>query len=230
MKSSNFFPPTCEYMVSPACSLSMPLEQTVQGLDQSIRETRPVSGFTGIDFQATGDVSITMGEADTVVIEADENILPFLKTEVIGSQLVISEPANIQISDKNPTRYTITMKKLVDASMSGTGDININGIDADLVKVDLSGTGTITASGKVRTLIASLPGMGFIVCMGLEADTVTADHSGTGEIIVRAEHSLDANMTGVGAINYYGDSANITESVTGYGRINQLLEPGPRYF
>lgn len=209
----------------------MPLEQTVKGFDQvAARKICPVSDFTSVDFQATGEVSITMGEIDSVVIEADENILPFLKTEVIGSQLIISETVNVQISDKRPIHYAITMKKLVHASMSGTGDINIDGIDDDLVKFDLSGTGTITAYGKVRTLMANLPGMGFIVCIELEADTVIANHSGTGEIIVRAEHSLNANITGVGAIKYYGDSANIIQTVTGYGKINQLLEPGPRYF
>ncbi len=122
------------------------------------------------------------------------------------------------------------MKKLVDASMSSTGDISIDGLDTDQVKFDLSGTGTITANGKVRKLIANLPGMGFIVFIELEADTVLADHSGMGEIIVRVEHSLDAHITGVGAIHYYGDSANITKTVTGYGKINQLLEPGPRNF
>lgn len=230
MQRSNFCTPAFENRVSPAYSISMPLGMTVKGFDQVARETRPVSGFTGVDFQATGEVSITMGEVDALVIEADENLLPLLKTEVVGSQLIISEPANAQISDNSPIRYMITMKKLMNASMSGTGDIDIDGVDADLVQFDLSGTGTNTAYGKVRKLIASLPGMGFIVCMGLDADTVIADHSGTGEIIVRTEHSLDANITGVGAINYYGDIANIIKTVTGYGKINQLLEPGPRYF
>lgn len=224
MKSSNFFTSMFENKVSPACSLSVSLVQ------DAARENRPVNGFTSIDFQSTGDVSITMGEVDSVVIEADENILPLLKTEVIGCQLIISETANPQISDKSPIHYLIMMKNLVGASMSGTGDIIIDGLDTDQVKFDLSGTGTITAYGKVRTLIASLPGMGFIVCIGLEADTVIAHHSGTGEIFVRAERNLDANISGVGAINYYGDSANIIKTVTGYGKINQLLELGPRYF
>ncbi len=44
-------------------------------------------------------------------------ILPLLKTEVIGSQLIISEPANAQISDRDVIRFTITVKKLVDVSI-----------------------------------------------------------------------------------------------------------------
>lgn len=230
MKSSNCYTPTLNNMVPKTWELPTPFEPTIQDSDQVTHETRPVSGFTGVDFQAAGDMSITMGEVDSVVIVADDNILPLLKTEIIDSQLIISAPANVHISEKGPIHFWITMKKLVDASMSGTGDMHIDGLDADLVRFDLSGTGTITANGKARTLIASLPGMGFILCIGLEADTVIAHHSGTGEIIVRAEHSLEADITSVGAIKYYGHSADITKAVTGYGKINQLLEPGPRYF
>jgi hypothetical protein len=230
MKRSSFCTTAVENRTSPAYRLSTSPEPTVTGFGQFTHETRPVCGFTGVDFRASGDVSIRMGEVEAVVIEAYENILPLLKTEVIGNQLIISEPASIQISDKSPIRFMITMKKLEYASMRGSGDINIDGLEDDMVKFDLSGIGTITAYGKVRTLIASLPGMGFIVCIGLEADTVIAHHSGTGEINVRAERSLDANITGVGAINYYGDSANITRTITGYGKINQLPEPRPRYF
>lgn len=208
--------------ISPDCSLSTPFKRTVKGYAKVTRETRSVSGFTGVDFQATGDVSIRMGDEDSVVIEAAENILPLLKTEVIGSQLIISERADTEISDRSPMRFTITTKKLESASMSGTGDININGVDADLLKFDLAGTGTITAHGKVKTLIVSLPGMGFLICDGLEADRVIADHNGIGEILVRAEHSLNAEITGVGAIKYYGDPANIVKAVTGYGKIYQL--------
>lgn len=223
MKRAIFFTLAFVSIVSLACSsINLPFYRTIKGSGQVTSETRPASGFTGVDLQTTGDVTITIGKVDSVVVEADDNILPLLKTEVIGSQLLISKRANTKISTRNPMRFIVTMKKLENASMSGTGDIKIDGLDSDLVKFDLSGTGSITANGKVKTLHVSLPGTGKIVCEELEADTVIAHHSGNGEITVRAGHSLDANITGVGSINYYGDPAEITKTITGHGSINEL--------
>ncbi len=209
-------------LVSLACSFSIPFSGTVQGSGQVTRETRRVTGFTGVDLDTVGEVTITMGEVDAVVVEADDNILPLLKTEVVGSQLIIGKPAPTKISTGHPIRYIITMKTLENATISGTGDIKVDGLDADLVKFDLPGTGRITAKGKAQTLHVSLPGTGEIVCDELEADTVVADHSGTGEITVRAVRSLSAHIAGHGFINYYGDPTNITATVTGHGSINRL--------
>ncbi len=157
-----------------------------------------------------------------MVIEADDNILPLLKTEVIGSQLLISMRANTYINVTNPVHYTITMKTIESASVSGSGNMNIIGLDSDLVKFDLPGTGSITAKGNVKTLNVSLPGAGDIDCDGLKADNVVADLNGFGNITVRAGHNLNAEINGVGSINYYGDPTIITKTVTGHGSINNL--------
>ncbi len=209
-------------MVSLGCSTNFPFSPTVRGSGHLTRETRPVSGFTGVDLQAVGEVTITMGDVDSVVVEADDNILPLLKTDLVGSQLIIARPSAAKLSTGNPIRFIITMKQLEQASLSGTGDININGLDADQVKFDLPGTGQITAKGKVGLLNVSLPGTGKIVCDALEADTVVADHDGAGEITVRARRSLDARISGHGSINYYGDPTDVSKTVTGYAKINKL--------
>ncbi len=209
-------------IVSLACSAALPFFGTVTGSGRATSETRPVSGFTGVDFQTTGEVIITQGAADSVVVQADDNLLRLLRTEVVGSQLRISQPSNVKISTRNPIRFIITMRAIENVALSGTGEIKIDGLDSDLVKLDLSGTGALTAHGKAKTVQVSLSGTGFIRCDELEADSVVARHSGNGEITVRARHALDANMTGVGAINYCGDPARITRTITGHGMINAL--------
>ncbi len=225
MKRSLLFTLAFVCMVSLGCTSNIPFSGMVKGSGQVARETRPVSGFTGVDLQTVGDVTITMGEVDSVEVEADDNLLPLLKTTVIGSELVIRQPALAKISTGNPIRFTITMKRLDKTSLSGGGDIKINGLDADRVKLDLPGTGQIVANGKVKTLDVNFPGTGKIVCDGLEAETVVADHSGTGEITIRVRRSLDAHITGHGSINYYGDPTEVTRTITGHGRIIKLPQP-----
>ncbi len=243
MKRSIFFTVAFICMVSLGCGFGIPFSGTVKGSGQIARETRPLSGFTGVDLQAVGDVTITIAEVDSVVVEADDNILPLLKTEVVGGQLRISKPAGTKISVENPIRFTVTMKTLENASVSGTGDMKVDGLDSDLVNLNLSGTGCITANGKAGTLNISMPGTGRITakgkagtlnvnltdrgngniaCDGLEADIVTARLGGTGDITVRAGHSLEAAISGTGTVNYHGDPTTVTRSVTGHGSINRL--------
>lgn len=117
MKRSIFFILAFVSIVSLACSISIPLGRKVTGSGQVARETRPVSGFTGVELQTVGDVTITIGEVESVVVEADDNLLPLLKTEVAGNRLLISMPANTKISTGNPIRFAITMKALENASI-----------------------------------------------------------------------------------------------------------------
>ncbi len=222
MNKPIFFTLAFVCMACLGCSTNIPFSRTVTGSGQFTRETRPVSDFTGVDLRAVGEVTIKMGKLESAVVEADDNILPLLKTELVGSQLIIGKRDNTKIRTGNPIRFIITMTRLENVSISGTGDIKINGLNSDLVTFDLPGTGSITAHGKVKTLNVSLPGTGTIDCDGLESDTVVADLNGAGEITVSARHSLQAAIAGVGSIKYSGDPTNITRTVTGHGNISKL--------
>jgi hypothetical protein len=53
----------------------------------------------------------------------------------------------------------------------------------------------------------------------LAADDVRAVVGGSGSIFVTATRTLDASVTGSGAILYTGDPENVARSVTGSGAI-----------
>jgi hypothetical protein len=53
----------------------------VNGSGQTKSETRTVSGFTGIELSGTGEVTIEQGDAESLTVEADDNVLPALTSE-----------------------------------------------------------------------------------------------------------------------------------------------------
>ena len=52
-------------------------------------ETRPVSGFDRLSVRYYGDVVLEQGDTEGLVIEADEELLPRIKSEVREGQLTI---------------------------------------------------------------------------------------------------------------------------------------------
>ncbi len=67
-------------LVSSGCS-------TVSGSGNVVTETRQVSGFNRIDLAGSGEVTIQQGDAESLTIEADDNVLPRLTSEVSNSTL-----------------------------------------------------------------------------------------------------------------------------------------------
>ena len=205
-----------------SCTTQSPLPQTVEGSGQVVSETRQVSGFSGIDLQSAGEVMVAIGSSESVVVEADDNLLPIITTGVKGGRLVIGILPGIRVTTNNPIRITVNMKKLENVTVSGAGSVNVKGLESGAVKFDLPGSGSIAANGKAKSLNAYLQGSGKIDCSGLEVDTAVAYLRGTGEIVVHPIRVLYANISGSGNVNYFGDPASVDQKITGSGKLIKL--------
>src|SRR5918993_4416238 len=84
----------------------------VNGSGQTKSETRPVSGFTGIELSGSGEVTIEQGEAESLTIEADDNVLPVLTSEVEDSVLRLGTKPRTRVQTDNPIRYRVTVDDL----------------------------------------------------------------------------------------------------------------------
>jgi Putative auto-transporter adhesin, head GIN domain len=66
----------------------------------------------------------------------------------------------------------------------------------------------------------AIGGSGTALLSRLIARDATASIDGSGSIVLTATHSLDAGISGSGAILYTGNPTQITKSVTGSGTIS----------
>ena len=62
----------------------------VKGNGIKATESRAVAAFTAIEATGIGNLKLRVGEADSLKISADENILPLIKSEVKNGVLVLS--------------------------------------------------------------------------------------------------------------------------------------------
>jgi hypothetical protein len=208
-----------EFMLS-ACILGNVNLSTVTGSGTLTSETRSVTGFTGIDLRGSANVDVTIGSTENVVVKADDNIVPLIETFVQSGVLVIRTKNNTNVTTRNPVSVTVTMKSLNELILSGSGNIDVHGINGDGLNVSLPGSGNITVSGIANSLTVNLSGSGTIECSDLHVNSVNARITGSGNIYVFASQSLDASIVGSGTIRYSGNPAQVNKSITGSGSIN----------
>ena len=180
-------------------------------------ETRQLPSFAGVELAGANNVHISVGGKQAVVVHADDNLLDRVVTTVSDGVLVIGSRGSVHTT--SPMSVDVTLPALDTLKLTGTGTVDADGIRADELTVRVPGTGTVTASGAVERLNASLDGTAAVGLDDLVARHVTATVGGTGELHVRATDSLEATLTGKGAIFYAGHPRHVSQSVTGSGTI-----------
>ena len=180
-------------------------------------EARPVSGFTGVTVGGSLDVDITIGGATKVEVIADDNLLPIIRTEVKGDQLVID--ARDSYSTRSDVLVRITVPRLAALSVSGAADGVVRGVAGDALALAVSGSGSIKASGQTRRLSAQVSGSGDLHARDLRADTASASVSGSGDVDLTVRETLAASVSGSGSIDYWGKPGNVVRNISGSGTI-----------
>ena len=204
-------------------------------------ETRAVSGFSGISLSIPAKVTIVQGNAETLSIEGEDNILPLVETVVDGGTLKIRWKERMSSIRTKQLKIALGVKAIdhlaisgagdirseqinaprLSTSISGSGDIVIASLTGDSLKVSISGSGDFTAGGRVGSVEASIAGSGDLKTAKLDAKTVKVSIAGSGDAAVWAREQLRVSVAGSGDVVYYGDP-EISKSVAGSGSLKRL--------
>lgn len=108
------------------------------------------------------------------------------------------------------------------ATLQGSGDININRVEATAVLVDLQGSGDIDIKNieAKQNVTAKVQGSGDIEIDRIDSETFVAGLYGTGDLKAHVNCStLNAALSGVGDIELIGKTKVYHKSKTGSGDI-----------
>jgi len=203
------------------------------------KQERKVSAFNAIEVSGAFDVYLSLGTAQSVMVEADENLLSLISTEVSGSTLKIENKKPIH----NPTslKVYITVTDLKRIEVSGAVDlqtqnkltltelaIEISGAtDASLdlavqkLEVSSSGGSKLKFSGMANNVDMDVSGAVDIQAFDLLAEIVSLSISGAGEAEINVTKELHADISGAGTVRYKGDPAKVDSNVSGAGSIKK---------
>ncbi len=208
-----------------------------QGSKNIINRKMDFSGFRKVVVEGNGNVFISQGDTDSLLIETDDNIIPLVRPRLDGDILYIDTDCPVC-----PTKFNVylTMKEFngfkIEGSgcmkaktpintdhliltIAGSGDISIPELKAKNIKGEIFGSGNMSLSGVTEKIYIEIAGSGDAYCESLEASSVKVEISGSGDCSVMANDDLYVYITGSGDVLYKGSPSNYHTSVSGSGKV-----------
>lgn len=191
----------------------------IQGSGTAKTETRNVSGFKGIKAGGAINLDITFKPEYTVTVEADDNLLEYITTEVDGSALVIG--IKDSVSSKSKINIKITMPELTDLDISGASTANVSGFKGDKLVAGFSGASKAKIDGEVREFNGRASGASSIDAANLKAENADVNSSGASSITVNASGDLKADASGASKVLYIGDPKSLKQNASGASSVKK---------
>lgn len=185
-------------LANSACS-ALPAN-TILGSGNVIRQTFEVNGFNQIQLETVGTIQLVQGDSDSLTVETDDNILPYLNVKVAGETLVLIGKNNINLEPSVSITYYLTVKNIRAITTNSSGNISADLITADKFNIFVNGSGDVSLDrANVQQLSIASDGSGHVTIAELAGETVYAQILASGNIQLSGEaHSLDLKSTGSG--------------------------------
>jgi hypothetical protein len=209
----------------------------IKGEGEVVRQEITLPALKGIDLGFSGNVILTPGPVQKVVLEGQQNILDLIKRDVVGGNWKIYFSKNVK-DVKNVTVY-ITLPAIETVALTGSGSVNTEGkfsglndlklsltgsgdinfeTDARSVDAHVSGSGDIEVSGSAGALEVTISGSGDVTATSLAVNSCEIHISGSGDAEVDVNGDLEVYISGSGDV-YYRGNASVTAKVTGSGEV-----------
>lgn len=217
-------------------------QEKITGNGSLKKEKRPASGaFDEISTAGKYKLLLKQGNTHSIEVEADENILPYIETEIDGDELKIHPKKGYNINPTKPVTVWITLATLKEINASGQVDIttensfkgasletNFSGrVDAKMdvqyekLEVALSGSGKLKLNGRADNTEVSISGSGEVDAPGMQSQNMELHISGSGNASVNVSKSLDVAISGSGNVKYKGNPGKVNQAVSGRGKVTQ---------
>ena len=188
-------------------------------------ERRQAQPFKELEVSGGLDVVFRQSKETTVTIDADDNLLPLVRTRSVGERLVIEVTSRSGVDPTRPIHVVLTGPVLekVDASggvdlvlESGTGrtlaieagggvELSAPGLDADTVTVRASGGVVLSMSGRAKAVVWDVSGGATVKARALQAQKVTVDASGGCSLELAAAEAVTGEISGGVNVVVHGD-------------------------
>lgn len=193
---------------------------------------------------------INQGEREQLTIEAPTEYLNRIRSEVRHGKLTIRLTGSwlqelkdaLATSFERPTIiYRLEVRELtaldvqcvyfvhcaqaespkLRIKLNGIGSFRLEHLLAESLQVQHSGSGSLQIAGQVEKQTVILSGIGNYCAPELASQDAHIRMSGTGSARVQVSHTLDANLRGVGVLEYIGNPA-VSQQISGPGQIRRV--------
>jgi len=180
---------------------------------------RDVADFNKLKVGGVFDVEVSRGDKYSVEVIADDNLLPFIRTEVDGDTLSIYSDA--KISKSSQLRVVITAPDIRKVKATGASKVLLKDVSNEELALNASGASKITASGSTALLTIDVSGASKVLGSDLASKQATVETSGASSADIKVSDSLNAHASGASHIRYVGSPGTLDVDRSGAGTVSQ---------
>jgi len=208
-----------------------------KGNGNVVKQDRDVSGFTSIEVSGAFTVYLYQGSSESLKVEADENLMEYIKTEVKGDRLEIyTENKTIQKFTKMNIYLTFEELEMIDISGaveiigedmmkfdeldldgSGASEISLH-MEVGVLNADFSGASEIELIGEAKSVSFEFSGASEIDAYDFVIEHCELDVSGASEARIHVTGNLEVDVSGAASVKYKG-SPSVESDVSGAGSV-----------
>jgi hypothetical protein len=222
-----------------SCVINFDPIDSISGDGNVLKQTRDIPEFSGVKVGSGIDVFLTQGEPQSVVVEADENLQKWIRTEINGEVLRIFTDKTIRFAKTK--KVHITCRTLNQLEISGAGDVTSMNrfkaekliidlssagdlefeVDADEIDISLSSAGNANLKGTSNKLKVDLSSAGDLNAFDLETKIgdVSVSSAGNARVFITDEASFQSSSAG--SIHYKGEPKIRNISTSSAGSVNK---------
>ena len=200
-------------------------KETIEGNGKTVTKDVPVTSFESLKASGVYELKLSQGNAESVKIEADENLQQYFNVRNEGRQLVIDmkELKNKNMKLKNKLKVYVTFKSLKEMVLSMVGnvetdalrftDLEINNSSVGQVDLNLSANSLslrnnsvrqVKLAGKAQNAVVKHNGVGHLKAGDFVVQTMNIDNSGVGGAEVNAAKELKVSDNMLGKVKNKG--------------------------
>ncbi|MCL2597207.1 MAG: DUF2807 domain-containing protein [Paludibacter sp.] len=185
-------------------------------------ETRQVSGFTGIKASSMFDITVTKGDVESLVIEAEENVMQYVRSEVRKGVLHLYLDNKNNLNNIKLLKASIVMKNLENVTLSGACKLTAKDLFSPAkFKSECSGATELTVNLNTNQLDVEVNGACKMEITANVTGKTDLDLSGAAKITGTLKtNALKISNSGVGTVTLTGSATNVDMKLSGTSKVN----------
>jgi hypothetical protein len=176
------------------------------------------NGGDSLELNAPADLEYTQGPTTKITVTGSKSVL---------DKLTIHD-GSIDLDgvwgDIGPIKIVMTAPNITKFEANGSQSIAILDYDQDQLKLQISGSGDVTAKGKANHAVLDIAGSGDADLGGLTGNDVKVDISGSGDATIAPKQEADVQVSGSGDVHLMTHPPVVHSQISGSGDVTQSDE------
>ncbi len=171
-----------------------------------------------LEVNDVAEITYIQGPVAKLTIEAPKAVLDSIEIE----DGTISRDDHYDWDGK--LKVTLTAPNVHRFELGGVQSLTLRQFDQKDLEINLSGTGSVMGTGKVKALSLDISGAGSADLSGMQMDEAEVSLSGAGSAKLGPRASANIAISGIGGVELTRKPASLSTSISGLGQVKQVGE------